>query len=529
MMKQAVVKLTAIFLIICILTGCTPAQKTPVQPQRTFASLKYTRPDMNDLEFYVQRVVQAVQGGNTRNEVVDYINNFYEAYDSFYTNFYLASIYHDIDMQDEYWQEEYGFCSSAAAQVDVLLDDMYRALAQSPMRVSLESPALFGEGFFDSYLEESPYDEGYMILAEEELRLENLYYELCAEYAGDGLEASAYYTIHGPQLAQVFADLIAVRQDMADYLGYDSYPQLAYDMYHYREYTPRQTEKYMEQLGQELKSLYTDALEDNRWNWSEVSSNEEKTFAYVKKAAEAMGGVMEEAFKRMETGNFYHILSDGNKYDGGYEVYLTAYRVPFVYLKTNDVNYDKLAFAHEFGHFVHDYVCQGTYASTDVTEVMSQATEYMSTVYAQDRAAESYKLIDGLWVLVEQACYTAFEIRAYSLKEGELTPDGLAQLFKATCEEFGLAWESPMGFTSIQHFYGYPMYISSYVYSADVAFQIYQKEKETAGAGLQTLEQCMASNEMYLMQFVQENGLESPFKIGRAKAIRASIEAVLGQ
>ena len=525
-MKQRILKITAVFLAVILLAGCTP-RRTTEEPALKFSDATYVRPDVQAMEDVKNRLIDFLPTATSPNQLISLINMLFEAYDDFYTNQNLAMIHYDLDMSSAYWQTEYEFCTNNAAQVEVILDEMYRALAACSLREKLEAGVYFGEGFFDAYDGESPYDEGYMALADEEARLENDYYDLCAQAADMDIGSDAFYETYAMTFAQLYADLIAVRQEMAAYFGYDSYPQLAYDMYYYREYTPQQTARYMQQLAQELSPLYSQTMDLESWKWGRDASAQQDVFLYVEKVAHAMGGTVREAFRRMEQGELYDISSDSNKFDGGYEVYLTSYQMPFVFLKTYGENYDKLSFAHEFGHFAHDYICQGSYATVDVSEVMSQAMEYLSTLYTEDSRAESYKLLDGLSTMVEEACYTLFELRAYELEGDELSAQSLMELYEQTCSEFGLTWEVPLGFTTIQHYYAYPMYVSSYVYTCDVAFQIYQQEKEQKGDGLKTLERCLNSHDVYLVEFAQTYGLESPFKEGRLKAIRLALEEAL--
>lgn len=531
-MKKTVLKLVAVLLALCMLSGCSFLGRLmqPADSALTFARMEYERPDLDAIERQRVLVVDMANDKQNINNIAAQINYFYAYYDAFYTNYNLATIYHDSDLTDAYWIGETEFCSQAAPRVEQMLEQLYRDLANSPMREALEDEQYFGEGFFQQYTGEPFYDEGYMSLAAEEARLENLYYELytkSAELMENDLDA--FYQEYGQQFADLLVQMIRIRQEMADYFGYEDYAQLAYDMYYYREYTPQQTARYMEQLGQAVRDIYVRGMEDGRWEWGLILTNENRILDYVRQAAKAMGGKIQEAYSFMEKGGYYNISNDGNMYDGGYEVYLTSYNVPYLFHKTHNLNLDKLSVAHEFGHYAHDYVCQGTYASIDVCEVLSQAMEYLSVLYVDGSGREeAYKMIETSVVMAENACFTLFELRAYELEGDQLTAENLTDLYEDTCSIFGMDWDDPYGFTAIQHFYLYPMYTSSYVYSADVALQIYQQEKTESGKGLETYLQCLNTNEIYLMDFVQQNGLESPFKEERATVIRNTLETLLG-
>ncbi len=529
-MRKVIWKLTAILLIVCLLVGCNFTTRKLNEKIITFAAIEYTRPDVEAMEKLQQTIVSMAEQRQDIHNIVGQINYFFTSYDGFYTNYNLATIHHDSDLTDPYWEEEYAFCSEAAPEVEQLLELLYRGLANGPMRTKLEEEQYFGEGFFEPYTGEPFYDEGYMALEAEETRIEKLYYDLYTQ-ATEVLQSDleAFYREYGADFAELYIQLIQVRQQLANYCGYPGYPQFAYDMYYYREYTPEQTAVYMEQLAEELKAVYLQSLDDPRWEWGWGRSNKTQAMDYVRQAANAMGGSIQDAFERMEQGGFYKISEDPKMFDGGYEVYLTSYSVPYIFLKTYDMCMDKLALAHEFGHFAHDYTCGGSYASVDVAEVLSQGMEYLSVLYSDgDDRVEDYKIIEGITYLVEDACYTLFEQRAYELEGEELTVENLALLYEQTCRMFGMDWHDPYGFASVHHFYTNPIYMCSYVYSADVALQIYQQEKTERGKGLETYKQCLTSNETYLVQFVKDNGLQSPFKDGRAATIRQTAEALLG-
>ena len=61
----------------------------------------------------------------------------------------------------------------------------------------------------------------------------------------------------------------------------------------------------------------------------------------------------------------------------------------------------------------------------------------------------------------------------------------------------------------------YPAYMISYVVSNDISMQFYQLELEEKGKGLAMYEDCLYSQDTYIIEFAEKYGLESPFKDGR--------------
>ena len=495
-----------------------------------FDDMEYSRPDLAEFDRALENVCDLAANEKDLDAVVDGIYAFYEVYDAFYTNYALADIHYSADLTDIYWEEEYNYCSENISAADAGLEELYYALADSPHREALEDEEYFGAGYFDAYDGENLWDEGFVELMDQEAALQTRYYELSGDAMGVEYYSEEYFTQYGDKMAQLLVELIALRQQIAAYAGYESYAEFAYDMYHYRDYTPQEAEAYMEQIPAQLGDAYRKINESDVWDIALIDCGEEETFAYLESTAKAMGGTVEEAFSFLDEGGLYDISYGMNKYDSSFEVYLWSYYSPFVFMNPTMTPVDKLTFAHEFGHFANDYVCYGSVAGTDVAEVHSQALEYLS-LCCQDEQTQllEYKMADNLCTYVEQAAYALFEQRAYELTGDDLTAENLQKLYEEIGLEFGFdswAWDS-RDFVTITHFYTSPMYIISYVVSNDVAFQLYQLERQSPGQGVQTYQQCLESMDSYILYFAESYGLESPFAEGRLEAVRKSLEEEL--
>ena len=492
-----------------------------------FSQMAYSRPDMQKLETVLQESCRVAETERDIDTVLEAVYAYYDVYDRFFTDLALADIYYSADLRDTGWEAEYNFCMENSSAVDAGLEELYRALARSPIRDELESDQYFGEDYFASYEGESVWDEALVSLLEQEAQLENRYYTLTAEAAEAEYYSEAFFTQYGQPMAELFVELVALRQQIAQEVGYDSYPEFAYDFYHYRDYTPQQAEGYLEEVRVQLLDIYERINQSSVWELSYSYCEEQETFDYVKTAARNMGGNAAEAFRCMEEGGLYDITYGQNKMEGAFEVFLWSYYEPYVFLSPYLDQTDKLTFAHEFGHFVNDYVSFGSYAGTDVAEVHSQGFEYMSLLYGENtEELTSYKLADSLCIYMEQAAYALFEQQVYALEGEALTVEAVYDLYEQIGRAFGFDswdWDS-RDFVLINHFYTDPMYIISYVVSNDVAFQMYQLELEEPGAGLAVYDRCLESQESYLVYFAEQYGLEDPFAPGRLEQVRATLE-----
>ncbi len=514
--------LALVLTMAMLLSGCGAIVQMLMQEEIiAYDTMEYTRPDPQELDRILQESCRLAAEGESVEEVLEGIYAFYEVYDRFYTDYALADIEYSKDITDLYWGEEYAYCLENISAADAGLDTLYYALADSPHRQALEED-YFTEGFFDSYEGESLWDEDFTALMEQEAQLINRYNTIASQALDAEYYSEEYFTRYGTQMEAVFVELVALRQQIAAYAGYDSYPAFAYDMYHARDYTPAQTEAYFLAVGDTLVDLYRQTNASDVWDVGYIGCSQEETFRYVQAAARNMGGSIGEAFSVLEQGQLYDIGYGPNKYSGAFEIYLWSYYVPYIFMDPSQGQPDKLSFAHEFGHFVNDYLCYGSAAGTDVAEVHSTAMEYISLCYGEsDTALTRYKMADSLCNYVEQAALGLFEQQVYGLTGEALTAQNVRALYGQICSDFGFdswAWDE-RDYVTVTHFFESPMYIASYVISNDVALQIYQREQEQRGAGLEIYQNCLESQESYLLTFADACGLESPFAPGRLEAV----------
>lgn len=513
-------KLSSLLLILLVILLPIPCHgESEIIP---YSEMEYSRPDLAWMQSVLEEACSLAEG-NDAQAILDGVYAFYDEYDWFYTCYSLADIRYSADLTDKYWAAENEFCLSSAPQVDQMLDDLYYALAESPARDTLEAE-FFGEGFFTDYDGDYLWADEVLDLMADESALISRYYSQ-SNYSANPLTNLLFH--RDDQLAQTLVDLITVRNEIATCYGYDSYASFANDYYYYRDFSPDQLDDYLEQIRVELVPLY-------REYWSLSADLEEtdevETLAFVRNAAQKMGGTIRDAFRLMEDAGLYDIGYGENKYNSSFEVYLSYYYEPFLFLNPSLTVYDHLSLAHEFGHFANDYASCGSSVGTDVSEIFSQGMEYMVLCYGEDTEALTVaKMADSLCTFVEQACFARFEQEMYRLETPSIIT--LCALYQSIAQEYGFdaVGFDPMEFVTITHFYTNPMYLSSYVISNDAALQLYQMELENPGSGLACLNENLDVQEPYFLAFLEQAGLESPFAPGRLREVKATFESVFAE
>ena len=537
-MKRTLTKILALCLCLCLLlTGCVDLggyfRELGVLlgvTNTAFADMEYIRPRQNALQEASDAVDAAIEGGADAEQLMECVYAVYEQYYDFYTNYSLANIHYYKDLTDIYWEDEFEYCLSLTAGVDAVLDQMLYTLADCPLKEELESNDFFGEDFFDAYQGESIYDETFTAMMEQEAALQSRYYELSEEAMAVEYGSEAFHTTYGSQMLQLYVDLVALRQEIATYAGYPDYASFAYEFYYYRDYTPEQAAGYLADISRELVGIYQTLGGSPIWKTGSQLSTEQDTFCYVQQTAEALGGTTADAFEAMRDGGLYDISYSENKYAASFEVYLTTYSTPFVFVNPGGTVYDQLTFVHEFGHFCNDFASFGSGAGIDVKEFFSQGMEYLSIGCVEGRQElETLKLADSLCIYVEQAAYAWFEHQIYALPAEELTAEKAAEVFGEAMQRFGMDMWGIEGrdLVGVHHFYDAPMYIVSYVVSNDAALQLYQLEKQASGKGKELYQANLATMEWSFLSFVEAAGLESPFDEGRIQSVRQTFETAL--
>lgn len=538
-MERYMKKRIAVCLVLCILlTGCARLDFggyfqnlfAAFSGATSFDRMQYTRPDMQAFGEQLDAVCDLVASAQDVEDLVDGILDFYTVFDDFSTAYALSMIRYYCDLTDEAWAQEYEFCLAAVNEANAGLDRLMRSLAASPLRAELEAEEYFGAGYFEAYDGQGIYSEEFLALLARETELLSEYYTVSAEATQEEYYSEAYFSVYGEQMAQVYVELIALRQEMAASLGYADYPTLAYDLYFRRDYTPAQATAYLADIRAELSPLYTRLLEGSFYTQGVDAAQEAQMYDYVSSMADAMGGLIGEAFDRLEAGRLYDISYSENKYNASFEVYLPSYYQPFVFVDPTGTAYDCLTFAHEFGHFCSDYHSYGSAAGVDVAEIFSQGMEYLSLCYAEGgEALASLKMADSLCLYVEQAALASFEQQVYTLTGDDLTTENVRALYEQVCTDYGVTsdgWDS-RSYVTVTHYFTDPMYVVSYVVSNDAALQLYQMEQAQRGTGLACLESNLTTTQGYFLAFLQEVGLQSPFEPARLTQVRELFEQTL--
>lgn len=551
-MKKKMLSVLALVLALAMLVGCGQTAAAPeVEPVR-FSEMVYVRPEMDEMDVLLDELQELLDGGASYRKVTAKLDECFDWYYSFYTMYTLAEVHSYLDMTDEYYADEYEWISTEYALVDQAFDGLYYACAASKLAEKLEKN-YFWEGFCEEYSdpEDSIYSDEYVALLQKESDLLARYrelvaaptivfngeeadlYELLAELDGQDYNDAVklYYETYNGPLADVYIELVGVRNAMAERLDYDSYEQMQYEYYFDRDYSPEEADAYLADIRQYAVPFYKLLMALGAYSqvwYDEV--DEDTLYGVLAGGAAEIGGDVAEAFDFMSEYELYDISVDPRKAQMSFETYFPDYEEPFVFLGAVGDTEDVLSFAHEFGHFCDGYVNEGALQeSIDLAEVYSQAMELLILSRLTDSMSEEdvdniarIKSIDLGGMYVQQAAFAEFEKRVYALTPEELSAEKLNEIMLELSMDYGFYtagydWAYAMSWIDITHFFEAPFYVISYPVSNDLAMQIYAMELEEEGSGMEHYLGVLQHDYTGIMDLVEDGGFASPFSEGRVQ------------
>ncbi len=524
-----------------------------------FGQMTYVRPDVDALEKLFDACCDraATAGAGDGEELEALLETCWDAYDEYYTMEVLAMLRHDIDQTDGYYAEEYDFCWANDVKLEEWLDRTLIACAGSAAPVKSSLLAGYDQG------ENEPYSDRALELMNRESALISDYWDAISldEITVDGKAVSYIDTVTDPSVdsatynaasiaysracneaaAPIYIELIRVRRELAEELGYESYEQYCYDTYA-RDYTPDQVRTYLDDMASAIADYYVEFMETDpygRVSYDYISSSD--LLAQLESSIADMGETATEAFAFMKDYDLYDTTVTYDKAAGSYTIYLDSYEAPFCYIDAYGDVEDFLDFAHEFGHFADAYCNYNATTSLDLAETYSQAMANLALYKCRELLdREDYENLRLLHILstmstfTEQSSYAAFESAAYRLSDEELTVENLNSLALECDRRFGAVASggeelSRFYWAQVTHLFESPFYVISYVVSADAAAQILEREIREPGAGVAVYEDMLDWHEDAFLSEVRRVGLESPFEAGRmarnVELVRTILEA----
>lgn len=363
-----------------------------------------------------------------------------------------------------------------------------------------------------------------------------------AAFAAEG----AFYKENAPDLDDIYSQMVALRTQMAQKLGFPTYVEMAYceqgrNCYGQEEVAALRAgvRKHIVPLLQKLLPALSRLAGTKEYTFSDwlhtfATGNPvpygtpDEIFRAGGEMYKALSPETDEFYNFMIEGELFDVLSRPGKMGGGFATYLFDFARPFIFANFNGTPGDINVLTHECGHAFEMYR-QGKQIqyysqidnTSDVMEIHSMSMEFFTYPYMHlfFKDTEKYyltHLLEALKFLPYGCMVDEFQHIAY--QNPQLTPEernGQWLKLEGTYRGVSLKglprYEEGGGWQMKQHIYTSPFYYIDYVFAQLVALQFYfAAKKDPKDAWARYLALVDASHENNFRQLVKKAGLKDP-------------------
>lgn len=556
------------------LSGCMGEKLVPTE--LSFSQVEYERPDGQGVLDLIDKAKEQAENDILPFGMIWTLRKIGDATQEFYSMMTIAQIRNYLDVNDTFYSEEMEYLDTFDARIQNSYNQMFSSIENS--RFSSIQNMIFGEsGAEDLQMSSQASSEEILSLQEQEKKLVAEYYY---EYAQatvstpegevlfsslDSEGQSAYYNQfiqkYNKQFGELYLELVSLREQMAQALGYDSYTQVAdLDMLR-NSYTREDIKTFREDIKQTIAPVYRSYLEDF---YRRAENRDQPGYVYLLgEQSPVPQGSWQETLNQFEqlyqqmseqTGECYSYLLSHEFIDAEpsqtkanvtFSTLIYSLNTPFLFANMNGSAEDVFSISHEFGHCFAMWQqlklgSQQEGRSMDVSEIHSQAMQmltlpYYEIFYGEDagtaRKYDVYTMVAGI---LTAAMNDEFQEKIY--ENPQMTVQELNELYKELAMEYGLVVESPyfdmesfsMGWFTTNQYFDTPFYAIDYALSGCVAMEFLQMGLEDYTKALETYLSLVQQNSDYdFMTVLEETGLSSPFETEQMEALAQTMEDFL--
>lgn len=554
-----------------------------------FENYTYIRPDLEEVKKNFGAVLERFESASSVEEQSQAMKDINEIRNNLGTMFNLCYIRHSVDTNDEFYKTEQDYMDELQPEVEGLVTKYYQALVNSKFRTQLEAKwgkQLFAlaEGQIKTFKPEI------VPLLQKENRLSTEYTKLIAsakiDFEGEertlaqlepftestdrdmrkrANEAKfGFLAEHEAELDRIYDELVKVRTEIAQKLGYKNFVELGYYRMMRTDYNAgmvanfrQQVKEFIVPIANKLKHRQQGRIGVEQLKYYDEGFNYQSGNATPKGSPEWIienGQKMYEDlstetgvfFKFMQENNLMDLVAKKGKAGGGYCTYIEDYKAPFIFSNFNGTSGDIDVLTHEAGHAFQVYssrhfeIPEYYWPTYEACEIHSMSMEFftwpwMELFFKED--TDKYKfshLSDALLFLPYGVSVDEFQHWVY--ENHEATPEERKSQWREIEKKYlphkdydGNKYLEKGGFWQRQgHIYNSPFYYIDYTLAQICAFQFWKRSRENQEeAWTDYVNLCKLGGSMSFTNLVKAANLISPFEDGCVESVVGEIEAWL--
>ncbi|MFD2443312.1 M3 family oligoendopeptidase [Bacillus sp. CGMCC 1.16607] len=551
-----------------------------------FEDYTYKRPNMTEVKEAFQSALEQFKSADKIEVQNDAMKKVNEIRGKLGTMFNLCSIRHSVDTNDEFYKAEQDYMDEIAPEVEGLISEYYEALVASPFRSELEEK--WGRQLFDlAEGQLKTFHPDIIPLLQKENKLSTEYTKLVAsakiDFEGEErtlaqldpfTEAKdremrklasetkfGFFKENEEQFDQIYDELVKVRTEIAQKLGYKNFVELGYYRMSRTDYNAEmvanfrnQVKEFIVPIATKLKERQRERIGVDKLKYYDEGFKFESGNAIPKGSPEWIienGQKMYEELSK-ETGDFFRFMQENNLMDlvakkgkagGGYCTYIDEYKAPFIFSNFNGTSGDIDVLTHEAGHAFQVYssrhfeIPEYNWPTYEACEIHSMSMEFftwpwMELFFKED--TDKYKfshLSDSLLFLPYGVSVDEFQHWVY--ENPNATPQERKQAWRDIEKTYlphkdydGNEYLESGGFWQRQgHIYNSPFYYIDYTLAQICAFQFWKKSREQfEDAWKDYNDLCQLGGSLSFTKLAEAAGLISPFQDGCVESVVGEIE-----
>lgn len=564
----------SVLLILTTLTGCQQEARTPTDQH--FSQVEYQRPDGQSVVQLIGKAQQQAQDDLLPLGLLHSLRKIGDATEDYYSMMTIAQIRNYADVNDTFYSAEMEYLDTWDARIQSEYNQLFKMIQQSRFQ-SMTREIYGSSGAEDMQMNAQSSSKEILSLQEQEKKLEAQYYYEYAQATvttpeGEVLFSSlepqgqtAYYSQfidrYNQTLGELYLELVSLRDQMAQLLGYDSYTEVADLNMHRSSYTREQIQQFRELLKQTLVPVYGGYLKDF-YRRAENQTSAGYVYLMGQPSPTPQGDWKDtlerfsQVFSKMalETGECYeYLLSHGfidaqpsqTKANVTFSTLIYSLNTPFLFANMDGSENDVYSISHEFGHCfaIWEQLKRGSRSegrSMDVCEIHSQAMQmmtlpYYEAFYGEDAdVARRYDVFTIVSGILTAALNDEFQEQIY--QQPQMTVEQLNELYLELALEYGLVVESPYsdletfskGWFTTNQYFDTPFYAIDYSLSGCVALEFLQRSMEDSQGALDTYLVLVRQDAGYdFLTALEKTGLQSPFSEEQLDELSELLEDVL--
>lgn len=551
-----------------------------------FKDYQYIRPNMEELQSQLEALFEGFEGAESlqqQNSIMEDINRLCNEFESMESIVYIR---HTCDTRDELYEGENDYIDEAKPIFEGLKSRYYRLLVNSKFRSELE--ALWGSQLFTlADLTLKTFKPEIVEDLQKENKLASQYTKLRAsakiQFKGEERNLSQmepftqsmnrderreaqeaiieFYKQNEEGFDEIYDDLVKIRHQIAQKLGYENYVQLGYDRLNRSDYGPAMVGNYRRQVLEDIVPVATKlrARQQQRLGLQQLMHYDEPLefltgnatpkgepdwiIANGRKMYEEMSQETNEFFDFMLQHQLLDLVAKAGKAGGGYCTYISKYQSPFIFSNFNGTSGDVDVLTHEAGHAFQVYCSRGfgvpeyTWPTYEACEIHSMSMEFiawpwMNLFFKEDEEKHKFSHLSGALlfipygVLVDEFQHWVYENPEVTPKERRAKWRELERKYLPHRDYGDDDFLNGGGYWFRQgHIFKDPFYYIDYTLAQVCAFQFWVKSRENRSAAWEDyLKLCRAGGSKSFLGLVELAGLKNPFEDGCIRKVIPHIE-----